>query len=136
MSFWDTLRDTVEVISRVMPPCHVCGAPGAQICMVCQQVSCHRHSYLNIGSARSVCSSCLSEAFSWAADDYQMDGDINWPYDESPWAVLNVGPDACRDEINKAHREASKIFHPDCGGSTEQQIKINRAKEVMLKRAA
>lgn len=136
MSFWDTVRGAVEVVGRVIPPCHVCGAPGAQVCMVCQQVGCHRHSYSNIGAARSVCSPCLATAFPWASEDLYEVVPGDWPYEDFPWEILEVSPNASDTEINKAYREASKLHHPDHSGSDEQQVALNRARDAMLRKVA
>lgn len=133
--FWDVLRGAAQVVGRILP-CHVCGAPGAQVCSECFQVGCHRHSYSNIGLARSICSACLAEKFDWAATDINPPIPEDWPYELSPWEILGVSPGASPVEVSKAHREASKLCHPDHeDGDEQQQIALNRAREVMLGRA-
>lgn len=136
MSFWDTMRGAAHVLGRVMPQCHICGAPGVQICHECQQVGCHRHAYSNAGNARSICSACLASKFEWASDDMCEVPPDDWPYQEMPWEILGIASDASITDINRAHREMSKLHHPDHSGDTERQIAINRAREAMLARAA
>ena len=136
MGFWDVARGAAQVISRVMPECHICGAPGAQLCYECQQVGCHRHTYSNLSTARSICSSCLAKNFDWATSDLAGTVPEDWPYEQTPWEILGVEPGASREDITRAHREASKLCHPDhCGGDTEQQIAVNRAREVLMAQA-
>lgn len=138
MSFWDTVSRFAQNASRALPPCHVCGAPGAQVCCVCNHVGCHRHAYSNFGAVRSVCSSCMAEKFPWAVEDLQQPSDgEDWPYNEQPWEILGVTPNASTEEINKAHREVSRLFHPDkADGDADRQVAINKAREEMLRRAA
>ncbi|KAK3239607.1 hypothetical protein CYMTET_50476 [Cymbomonas tetramitiformis] len=48
-------------------------------------------------------------------------------------AVLGVGPDASRDQIQRAYRQKSLETHPDRpSGSTAQQQRVERAKEALL----
>jgi hypothetical protein len=48
-------------------------------------------------------------------------------------AILDVGPDAKRDEISAAYKRLMKHFHPDMeSGSTYLASQINAAKEVLL----
>lgn len=46
--------------------------------------------------------------------------------------VLGVAPDATRDEIKQAWREAADRFEPGSGGSTAQFQLFNKAAEVLL----
>jgi Mce-associated membrane protein len=46
--------------------------------------------------------------------------------------ILGVSPDASRDEIRKAWREAADRFEPGEGGSTKQFRLFNEAAEVLL----
>ena len=134
MSFWDSVSRFAQSASRALPPCHICGAPGAQVCAVCQQVGCHRHAYTNITSVRSVCSSCMALHFSWAAEDTEQELPEDWPYNESPWQILGVDPEAAADAIRKAQRELSRTLHPDHEeGDVERQKAVNRAAEEMLR---
>lgn len=57
----------------------------------------------------------------------------DWPYSQPPWVVLGVAQIATVDEIKEAHRTLSKQCHPDKGGSADQQVQINKARDEMLK---
>jgi DnaJ domain len=52
---------------------------------------------------------------------------------EEAYLVLGLGPGATRDEVQAAHRNLMKRFHPDQGGSTYIAAKVNEAKDVLLK---
>ncbi|MGE0253780.1 MAG: molecular chaperone DnaJ [Alphaproteobacteria bacterium] len=55
---------------------------------------------------------------------------------EEARAVLGVGPEAGRDEIEQAWRRVMKTAHPDQGGSDWLAAKVNQAKELLLSRVA
>lgn len=52
---------------------------------------------------------------------------------EEAYLVLGLKPGASRSEIQAAHRNLMKRFHPDQGGSTYLATKVNEAKDVLLK---
>lgn len=52
---------------------------------------------------------------------------------EEAYLVLGLTPRATRAEIQAAHRNLMKRFHPDQGGSTYLASKVNEAKDVLLK---
>ena len=135
MSFWDSVVKFAQTARRALPPCLVCGAPGAQVCSVCGQVACHRHAYTNFGVVRSVCSTCMAEAFPFVAEDLRRGGmPDDWPYQEAPWEILGVDQLADEDEIRRAQREVSRLYHPDSEeGDQDRQVAVNKAAEEMLR---
>lgn len=52
------------------------------------------------------------------------------------YLVLGLSPGATRDDVQAAHRNLMKRFHPDQGGSTYIASKLNEAKTVLLKNIA
>ncbi len=52
---------------------------------------------------------------------------------EEAYLVLGLTPGATRAEIQAAHRNLMKRFHPDQGGTTYLASKVNEAKDVLLK---
>lgn len=46
--------------------------------------------------------------------------------------VLAVAAGATREEIVTAHRRLAKAHHPDAGGSTDQMVAINLARDALL----
>jgi hypothetical protein len=48
------------------------------------------------------------------------------------FALLEVAPGCSTEEIRKAWRAKSVLFHPDAGGTTEGMIKLNAALELAL----
>lgn len=135
MGFWDSVSKFAQTASRALPPCQVCGAPGAQVCVKCGQVACHRHAYTNLGAVKSVCSVCMAEVFPFAVEDLQPDEmPEDWPYREAPWEILGVPPNATEEDIRRAQREVSRMYHPDQeAGDADRQVAVNKAAEEMLR---
>lgn len=55
---------------------------------------------------------------------------------EEAYLVLGLGAGATRQDVQAAHRNLMKRFHPDQGGSTYIASKVNEAKDVLLKHIA
>ena len=51
--------------------------------------------------------------------------------DLNPFTILGVDMNASKEEVDKAYREKAKTAHPDKGGSDEEMVKVNAAKEVI-----
>ena len=49
----------------------------------------------------------------------------------SPYAVLDVDPDALSDEIRDAYRERVKVAHPDRGGSEREFQRVQSAYQTL-----
>ncbi len=52
---------------------------------------------------------------------------------EEAYEVLELKPGASKQDIHQAHRRLMLKVHPDQGGSTYLAIKLNQAKDVLLK---
>jgi hypothetical protein len=52
---------------------------------------------------------------------------------EEAYLVLGLSHGATREDVQAAHRNLMKRFHPDQGGSTYIAAKVNEAKDVLLK---
>lgn len=52
---------------------------------------------------------------------------------EEAWRVLGVPANASREAIISAHRRLMQRVHPDRGGSDDLAVRVNDAKEVLLK---
>ena len=52
---------------------------------------------------------------------------------DEAYQVLGLGRGATREEVQAAHRNLMKRFHPDQGGTTYLASQVNEAKEVLLK---
>jgi curved DNA-binding protein CbpA len=51
---------------------------------------------------------------------------------EEAYSVLGLEHGATAVQINKAHHQMMKKFHPDHGGSEYLASKINQARDVLL----
>lgn len=70
--------------------------------------------------------------------DRAFQGFTALPAPESWWQVLGLsGPNASREEIERAYRRLAGAHHPDReGGDTEQMARINRARDQGLEAIA
>ncbi len=48
-----------------------------------------------------------------------------------PWKLLGVGRSADAEEIKRSYRRLSRSHHTDVGGDSTQQVKLNRAYEIL-----
>ncbi|HKS89292.1 MAG TPA: DnaJ domain-containing protein [Stellaceae bacterium] len=53
---------------------------------------------------------------------------------DEAYAILGLQPGADEEAIKAAHHRLMKLFHPDHGGSDYFAAKINRARDVLLRR--
>ena len=52
---------------------------------------------------------------------------------DEAYLVLGLNRGATRDDVQAAHRNLMKRFHPDQGGTTYLASQVNEAKDVLLK---
>lgn len=62
-----------------------------------------------------------------ASQDTKDMGDLD------PFKILGVSPNATKDEVQKAYKKKAAEVHPDKGGSHENMIKVNAAKEAIYR---
>ncbi|RZT20089.1 DnaJ-like protein [Kribbella sp. VKM Ac-2569] len=48
-----------------------------------------------------------------------------------PWKLLGVGRSAGAEEIKRSYRRLSRSHHADVGGDSTQQVRLNRAYEIL-----
>jgi hypothetical protein len=48
-------------------------------------------------------------------------------------ATLGVGPDATPEQVREAHRRLAALEHPDRGGSHERMVRLNAARDRLLR---
>lgn len=48
-----------------------------------------------------------------------------------PFAILGVGMNATREEVDRAFKEKAHAVHPDKGGSNEEMVRLNAAYEAV-----
>lgn len=49
-----------------------------------------------------------------------------------PFSILGVRTDATKEQVEKAFREKASKAHPDHGGSNEEMVKVNAAREAIF----
>jgi len=47
--------------------------------------------------------------------------------------VLNVSPNASRDDVQAAYRDLAKKNHPDVGGSADLMARLNQARDAAIR---
>lgn len=62
-------------------------------------------------------------------------GDTQTMTEQEARAILGISPLAKRSEIKRAYRERMRKVHPDAGGSVDEAIRLNLARDVLLKKA-
>lgn len=50
-----------------------------------------------------------------------------------PFTILGVSPTATKDEVEKAYKKAAAKAHPDKGGTNEDMIMVNAAREAIFR---
>jgi hypothetical protein len=62
-------------------------------------------------------------------------GFVLLPAPTSAWEILGLKPGASADQIEKAHRDKARRWHPDHeGGSHEEMARLNAARDELLRR--
>ena len=90
-----------------------------------------------LGQINALEEQCIQlDAFLFAKSDHSKEHIIHSAsvYPTHFYQQLGVTPTATQKEIRHAYRKQALIAHPDKGGSTEQQQRINHAYEVLSSR--
>lgn len=153
---WDELQPWVTtLLSRALPrwmpflqargQCHVlvlatskrCKRPAISPCVVCRQLTCLEHSFVN-HSGEPICFVCVDAQVSQRRGGAPppAGGDSGPTLEQQLSAarkVLRVKKTATLKEIHESYRRLAKKRHPDRGGSDEAFCELQSAYELLKK---